>query len=138
MPRDARLYMTFPNDGSLRPYQEALPRGELYTYLVSWPADWATSIVKVGITSRPTRWRQFVSAGADLNLIVRSPTRFALDLERDSHDLLAIVARPAFKSKEQSVPYLRHHGGWTECFEAEPVTAMRAMRVVLDALVQGR
>jgi hypothetical protein len=127
--------MTFPNDRYPETSRVA-PWPEQYTYLVSWEANFR-QIVKVGVTYRPLRWRSFVSRGAGVNVIVRSSERFSRELENDTHELLDILARRAFKTKEESLPYLSGGSGWTECYETDALTAMRAMKVVLDALVQG-
>lgn len=131
MPRDKRLYTTFPDDTLLRPFSKSIrPNG--YAYLVAWGSG-PTAVVKVGETWAPRRWRGYLARGAFILRIVRTSGSHALRIERDADRALASIALPAFRSKEEASPYLGNRGaGWMECYRVSPLIALREFEEVLD------
>lgn len=132
MAKDERLYMTFQSDADLWPFHDDVSP-DCYVYLVAWP----DGVVKIGTTSRASRWRRFIGSGAGVLLIVRSSVVAALEIERLSQESLGEVAGAAFADRSESLAHLPGGHGWTECYRSEPRTALRVVEGVLDAVVQG-
>lgn len=137
MPIDKRLYMTFPNDDELIPFNHRADP-EAYVYVVSWMLD-DREVVKVGFTSTPSRWRKFVARGANVHLIVRAHWRLALCLEGFVQNVLDVDVPPGFTSRTESCTYLGPGGsGWCECYSVAPDRVLQIIEGVLgDAVVQG-
>lgn len=132
-------YSLYDNDDSLSPFHRSVfPDG--FAYLVSWAQVEGTHVVKVGETWTPRRWRQFVSRGARIELIVRAA--HALHIERQVSLALEAHRPRAFNSKQEASLYLGGNGaGWLECFEANPQEVRELMLSICrgepHAMVQG-
>ncbi|GAA2577731.1 hypothetical protein [Microbacterium binotii] len=138
MPRDQRLYTTFPNDDALTPFHHSAAP-DAYVYVVTWDQDDdGRELVKVGYTHTPARWRRLVQRGGIVRLVVRAPWDVALALESHVHD--ALVLEPAgFLTKEESIDYLGPGGsGWVECYRTSLSGVLSVIEGVIgDAVVQG-
>lgn len=141
MAKDEHLFTIYENDDNLWPFHSSVyPYG--YAYLMSWPLEDGTSIVKVGESWAPRRWRAFISRGASIELIVRAPASNVLAIERELTSHLAAHHQRAFELKADAAPYLGNRGsGWLECFVADPKTIVDVLRSIVrrenDALVQS-
>lgn len=94
------------------------------TYVIGWP----DGIVKVGCTSLGReRWGRFLARGGsmlDLSFYVGAD---AVDAESWLEDRLSEKYQPAFRSKEESKPYLGSSGsGYMECYRV-PVSDWPAL-----------
>lgn len=99
-----------------------------FIYIVAWPLG-EEFIVKVGFTTSPSRWCNFMRHGAGLYQVTEfEDSRAAFSLEQQGHMVLRPWPR-AFTSRDEGDYYLGVHGGWTECYR------MRSPRIAALALV---